>query len=92
MAEGVCALRELREQPRLADPGLAGDGQCRRAAAVQRFEEPVDRLQLCLSADVRQGYPLRSVSSTARASSTRDETPTFRKMFRRWVSTVLTLR
>ena len=34
----------------------------------------------------------RSACSTARASSTRDETPTLRKMLRRWVSTVFWLR
>ena len=38
------------------------------------------------------GHPLRSARSTARASSTRDDTPTLAKMLRRWVSTVFLLK
>ena len=37
-------------------------------------------------------YGVRSARSTARATSTRDATPSLRKVLRRWVSTVFELR
>ncbi len=40
----------------------------------------------------RPPYGVRSARSTARATSTRDATPSLRKVLRRWVSTVFELR
>ena len=50
-ATGARALRELRQQARLADAGLAAHQDGRRLACTRRSERRVERLQLLGAAD-----------------------------------------
>ena len=89
------AIGELGQQPGLADAGLADDRDCGGGAVVQCLEEPLEGVELGGAAHEQlEGarHQLRSACSTARASSTREDTASLRNMFRMCDSTVFWLR
>ena len=78
----------------LTDEGvdLAGYGVVRRPGTRHPDLSPVREVRSTPGIGCRAVYSMRSARSTARATSTRDATPSLRKVLRRCVSTVFELR
>ena len=53
MPVGLGALAQLAQEPGLADPGIARDGQAGETTLVERAERPPELLELGLPSDER---------------------------------------
>ena len=101
MPARVGASGKLREQTRLADPRLTDQLDPYRRAPVELGDEPVEQRELRGAPDEMLGdghsslpsiVQASSECSTARATSTREETSSLWNTLRRCVSTVFGLR